>query len=545
MHVNDQTLDLVPVRNVKPRTRGYADLSIIAIDYKEQTVWTETKQYRQPLEQLPRIVLEEPDSILVGYEVGLCVKQIAEDFQHLPTFQIQCSPIERELAPWKKTTVQRNDDGTTQLHTVETGQRTVVHGVSFAFIGWRDKRKRWATRHYPVDPMLFTSSFKSEYHAADRSLGAVIRWAMQVRDFLQANDLTFRATQSGIAAQLLRDSRFYPDARRKVPQATNGRARENLPGNYYLHRADRKQIYSAVEIDQRSSHHACARDIEFPHPDYLHAKGYFKDLPDKPYALAGTVLFDRLIAERGLFYVKLRVPTNGGGVSDTFVLPAADYAGTDVDGRRLAYVYSNELSDLQSSGVVIEYIVAAWTSRREDTGLNRFAEWAILELAKCDAERKRWLKPLLLSAYGLLATKPRPIRAGYLQGKDGKRMHYHVGRGEVMQFIKHESKHPFEPGFVNVVHRGMIEAETRLRSLQMARYLKSIGFEILVVYADAVFVTGERQLPLLPDDWGITHITGAHFPNTNQVVCDQYAKLPGHAGKRREVLIHEIQAAVS
>ena len=544
--MKDRSLALEPARRIKPRKQGYADLSIIAIDYKAQTVWTETKQYLQPLEQLPRIVLEEPDSILVGYEVGLCVKQIAEDFQHLKTFQIRVSPIERELAPWKKTTVSLDTaTGKPKAITVETKQKTIVHGVSFAFIGWRDpKTKGWATRHYPVDPLLFTSSFKSEYKTADRSLAAVIRWAMQIREFLEENDLQFRATQSGIAAQLLRDARFYPDARRKVPKATNGRARDHLPGNYYLHFADKKQTYDAIEIDQNSSHHTCARDLDFPHPDRLHAKGYFKELPDRPYAVRGTRLFDRLISQAGLFYVKLQVPTRGSE-RPAFVIPAADYAGTDSNGRRLAFVYSNELGELRSSGVTIDYIVAAWTARERDPGLNRFAAWALEELAKSDPERRRWLKPLLLSAYGLLATKPRKMQSGYLQGKEGTRMNYHVGRGEVMEFIKHESRLPFEPGFVNVVHRGMIEAETRLRSLEMARYLESIGFEILVVYADAVFVTGERQLPLLPNDWGVRRITGAHFPNTNQVVCDQYAKLPGHAGKSREMLIHEIQGKVS
>ena len=533
-----------PTKLVNPRKNSYKDLSIIAVDYSEQIVWTETRQYAQPLEQLPRIVLEEPDSILVGYEVGLCVKQIADDFANCSTFQIKVTPIERELAPWRRTEIIVDDNGAPIRLDSDTPQRTVVHGVSFAFVGWKNgPRKGWRTRHYPVDPLLFTSSFKPEYKTADRSLRAVIDWTIAVREFLEANDLEFRATQSGIAAQLLRDKRFYPDPRRKIPKATNARARGNLPGNYYFHNADKKIIYNALEVDQRSSHHSCARDLTFPNAAKLYAKGYFKSLEDKPYAVRGTVLFERLIAQHGLFYLKVKVPTRGLARL-AYPIPAADYVGTDADGCALVYVYSNELEELIATGTRIEYIVAAWTSAETCDGLNKFAQWALEELAKSSPERKRWLKPLLLSAYGLLATKPRPIRSGYFTG-DGERTHYHIGRGQVMKFVKHETQRPFEPGFVNVVHRGMIEAETRLRSLRMARHLESFGFRVLVVYADAVFVDRGAQLPLLSDDWETKEITGASFPQTNQIVCDQYSKLPGASGKRRQVLINEIRERVT
>lgn len=525
--INDRRIDFNAKRTVTPRKSAYVPLSIIAVDIQAETVWTESTERTYPLGHLPALVLQEPDSILVGYEVGLAVEQIVKDFEKLPTFQVRVTPIDRELSPWEP----------------NKEKRVVNHGVSWSFIGWRrsvNKKAGWLKKHFPVDPFLFTASFKREYKTADRSLAAVIGWAEMVREFLEENDLAFRATQTGIAAQLLRDPRFYPEARRKVPKATNALARNKLPGNLYVHNANRLATYDALEVDQQSSHHSCARDLVFPCSNTLYAKGYFRTLEDKPFAMRGTRFFDKLISQPGLFYAKLRVPRLGPNRS-LFVTPNADNAGTDQDGCRVAFVYSNELDELKRCGVEILYLIAAWTSKETDTGLNRYAEWSLSEIEKCDADRKRWMKPLLLSGYGLLATKPRKMQAAYLRGK-GKQTHYHIGRGRVMRFFKYESANPHEPGFVNVIQRGMIEAETRLRSLQMARFLESHGCDVLLVYADAVFVSPrERQLPLLPPGWTTQEITNAYFPNANQVVCDQFAKIPGHTGRQRRIYIDEIK----
>lgn len=531
--MKDRRINYDGKKTVTPRKSRYQHLTIIAVDMKREVIWSEHSNKEYPLEQLPVLCLTEPDSILVGYEIGLAVEKIAEQFKDVPTFQIRVTPIDRELSPWNPQT------------NPPTKPNIVNHGVSFSFIGWRkdaNKNSSWEHRHFPVDPLLFTSSFKAEYKTADKSLEAVIAWAKAVREFLKANDLAFRATQTGIAAQLLRDARFYPDARRKVPKQTNALARANLPGNFYMHNANRNATYNALEVDQNSSHHSCAAALTFPKSDRLFAKGYFRTLPDKAFAYSGTPFFNRLIKQHGLFYVKLVVPTRGR-TGTKFVLPSAEYNETN-RGHRTAFVYSNEIPELETTGVRVLYIIAAWTSTETDDGLNRFAQWSLQELEQCDANRKRWMKPLLLSAYGLLATRPRPMKAAYFRGK-GLITHYHIGRGRVMRFVKFESSVPREPGFVNVIHRGMIEAETRLRSLQMARYLTEHGFEVLTVYADAVYVAKGRQLPLLPNGWEVKAISNAFFPNANQVVCDQFVKLPGTAGRQRRTLVDEIRGKVN
>lgn len=530
--MKDERIKFDADKTVAPRRNRYEHLSLIIVDRRADIIYTENDNRTFPLEQLPLVCLQQPDSIIAGYEVGLAIKEIAEQFKNDQTFQIKVSPIERELTPWK------GGDETAEV-------RRVNHGVAFAFIGWHksiNAKSGWRRKHFPVDPLLFTASFKSEYKTQCKDLETVFQWAQTVRRFLEENDLAFRATQTGIAAQLLRDKRFYPVARRKIPRTTNERARSHLPGNFYLHEANRKLLYNALEVDQKSSHHSCAATLTFPDANALYAKGYFRHLFDKPFAHKGTTLFNRLISEYGLFYVKLKV--HPSAARSSYLLPAAEYAGTDATARKCAFVYSNEVPDLLTTGVEIEYIIAAWTSDKVDTGLNRFARWALQELERCSPSERRWKKPLLLSAYGLLATRPRKVVVGYLQGK-GTLTHYHIGRGKTMQFATHESRSEFEPGFVNVIHRGMIEAETRLRSLRMARLLESHGFRILTVYADAVYVAGGKQLPILSQDWGMREITNALFPNSNQIVCDQYAKLPGHAGRRRTNLINEITGKVT
>lgn len=522
----DHRIDFDAERIVKPKAPSYQPLNILAVDLNSQTLWTESTGEIQSLSQLPIVVLQEPPSIIVGYEVGVAIKELADAFADQGTFQAKITPVQRELTPWK------------------VGQdRTVMDvGVSFAYIGWRkskNKKSGWKVKHYPLDPFLFTASYKPEYRTHDRSLQSVARWAIDVREFLEANGLSFRATQSGIAAQLLKHPKFYPEPRRKIPKQTNAKVRDTLPGNFYQYvGANPKLTYQALEVDQEAAHHSCASTLQFPSANGLYAKGYFAKLPDKPFAVRGTKLYERLLSSFGLFYVRITPPI--GARTQPFLLPAADYAATDSTGKKLVFVYSNELDDLRETGATIDYVIAAWTSEEQDEGLNQLALWSLEQIAASSPERKRWLKPLLLSSYGLLAAKPKPLRTGYLQGK-GEPQHFHVGRGEVMRFFTSESKFAVEPGFANVVHRGMIEAETRKRSLQMARWLTKHGFQVLTVYADAVYCAGSKHVPFLPPGWSTKEISNAHFPNANQIVCDQFEKLPGLHGRRRKTLADTVR----
>lgn len=528
MNVQDDQIDYDAERVCRPRFSDYEPLSILAVDINEEIIWSEFTNEVHGYDEARALICTEPNSIIVGWEVSLFIKELHEFFKDNPAWQARVTPIERELQPWS---------GHDRKHDLK-----VNHGLAWSFIGFRDgpKRKAWSRRHYPIDPALFTATYKAEYRTHDRSLISVISWAKDLRRFLYENDLAVRATQTGIAVQLLTDKRFYPKARRKVPAATNATARRALPGNHYVHRADSKILYNAVEVDQNTCHHTIASELRFPSANSLYAKGYYHDLTDKPFAKPGSELYEGLIDQPGLFYLKLDVPHTVQHYAGDFPLP---FLEGNYGEKITAFVYSNELEDLIATGVTVEYIIAAWTSRDDDEGLNRLAKWSMAELDLATGDRKRWLKPLLLSCYGLLAAKPRKIRAGYIRGK-GPIVHYHVGRGQTMRFHDYESRGAFESKFANVIHRGMIESECRKRSLQMARWLAAYGFQVLTIYADAVFIAGNPQLPMLPPGWSAKAVTNAQFPNAQQIVCDQFEKLPGMQGKRRLLYVHELKGKV-
>src|SRR5215469_3302776 len=291
----------------------------------------------------------------------------------------------------------------------------------------------------------------------------------------------------GISSQLLTDSRFYPNARRKVPVKTNERAREWLPGNYYklnvIPSPDRS--YTAYELDQHRAHHYHAQRLRFPHADHLYAYGYFRNLSDY-YRDKPSPDF------MGLYCLDLLPPRFGRA-----------YAWLGVD-RQLAYrfVHTNELSHLLDIGYKVLGIRAAWGSHHRDTGLNRVAEWCCEQLDRYDDAR--WLKPLLLSTYGSLACRATNAEAIFKRAKGGPETLILTGsRSFVGKRVRRPQK--LEPGFVNVLQRGMIEAATRSETIGCAQYLEHMGQRVLHVYADALFVefSDELPLPILPEPWRI------------------------------------------
>jgi hypothetical protein len=81
----------------------------------------------------------------------------------------------------------------------------------------------------------------------------------------------------------------------------------------------------------------------------------------------------------------------------------------------------------------------------------------------------------------------------------------------------------------NVIHRAMIEAETRLRSIQLARLLTLRKMKVLAIYADSVFVdTSGRAMPLLDSRWQVKgELSNLMFFNSTSFTSDVLTKLPG------------------
>jgi len=459
------------------------------------------------IDRLPVIVCSEPPSIFVAHNVAIHVQSLDKTFDANPLWQFKLTPVRRQV--WKP-----------------NRERFVTHTQSVvSFFGFMSENKKANRYHYTLDPIVFQQRSVSELWSRSlATLPALVEWATDVRQFVADNELRISTSSGGLAGQLLKDARFYPEPRRKVPRATNDAVREMLPGNYYsLFAARVGRIYRATYLDQRSSHHTIAESIALPCANSLFARGHFLRLSDdaparRPWIRGNSPAFERFRrSHHGLIYCRIIVPKKA-----KFAPPFMQ----DGIGESCQFIYTNELDDLYANGGSVVSVIAAWTSIEIDRGLPKFASWAKEQSDIASAERKKWLKPTLLSAYGLLAARPKRLEFGFKRGR-GKDGTYPIGSGIVRVKIT-ETRREIELPICNVIQRGMIEAETRARSLRFARELDSQGHTILAVYADSIFVDSSIALPLLPPEWRIQeHLTSLRFHAPTAFTSLEMTKLPG------------------
>jgi hypothetical protein len=504
-------------RTVKPRKHHSPHLPIIAVD--QEIVIVERTKITYPRDQLAALLLLEPSSILTVHNAAVLTLNLHEEFKEIDNWQYRLTPMEREL--W----------------TPNRKKKVVTSDTLVNFFGFQGDKKNPGRYFYPLDPIRFVrkSAFDISGTDWDTEASALLAFAQEVRAFLVSQQLRLSPTSGGIAAQLLRDPRFFPDDRRKVPRATNARARDVLPGNFYrLYKAEERVYYEAAYLDQSNAHHQAALSLSFPDPDALFARGRFReaDAPDaSDWLRRDSPEFSRFLStHQGLVLARVYNPHLKGDQS--FHLPCMD-----VPGLQLVYLYTNEIPYLESfPGAYVHSIIAAWTSPHINTGLNAYAKWAIGQVAEASKERRAWLKQTLLSGYGILAAKPRHTEFGFRKATGGVDKNYPVGPGfiPVKAFRTNKER---ETGIANVIYRGMIEAETRLVSLRLARELSDRKINVLAVYADSVFVENNAPLPFLPEPWKIqAHLTSLQFLNSTSFTSRELEKLPGIRREDREKL---------
>ena len=133
--------------------------------------------------------------------------------------------------------------------------------------------------------------------------GGLLKFGIDVRDWCKEQNVPLPTSLAGIANALLRDPRFWPEARGRVPKATNERTREYLPGVYSQLLARTRVRHQAVAIDQRTAYHRAAQEVATPDPTTLFARGYFTQPDTGPlWAVRGegvqAVRCNRLTGER-------------------------------------------------------------------------------------------------------------------------------------------------------------------------------------------------------------------------------------------------------
>lgn len=502
-------------RTVKPRKdTARPFLPIIAVDRESRSLFCELTGEIHGWADCRNLFLTHPAAIVAVPGAAHFVAELTEFFGKDPMWQYRATPLIREKF---------THDPTKKVARVSD---TIVN-----YFGWKgssngttaNRRGRW---FYPIDPFVFTQLRLPDLMGG--TTGAhLLAWAQDVREWCHANGLHPSPTAGGLGGQLLRDPRFYPAARRKVPRATNARVRDILPGNHYRLYWPEHTPVDATYIDMSSAHHYAAASVTFPCANRLYARGNFSDTEttetpvprNELWAPFGSNKYNRIIQSFGLFRLQLNVPAL---TASQFPPPYMEQAG-----RKRVWVYSNELPMVIKLGADIEGIDAAWTCYERDTGLNRFAQWALAETALMSITRKRWAKVTLLATYGNLAARPRSTEFGYRTAKSGEPREYPAGPMG-LPVIAHIDPRARELPTVNVVHRGMIEAEQRRLVLDMARDLADAGHTVVCIYADAVMVTSDTPLGFLPPPWRIDgHLTRVRFYAPTAFTSLERSKMPG------------------
>jgi hypothetical protein len=457
-----------------------------------------------PIEELPAVIVAEPSSMIVAERMGEHILSLSARFADSTTFQYKLTPIYRDV------------------HKVngKAKGRAVLRDTTTTLVGFPGHF------HHPVDPESFIRFSLDEIMPGDESkLIRLMKWGKQVRDFCLDNDMAVKPSAGGLASQLLRDRRFYPHARRKVPGLINSKGRDKLPGNYYDLLGERKVSHSASYLDMSGAHHHIARKVPFPDANKLHAYGCFKSEKPKVWAEHGTARLREALNCYGLLHVKLRVPHLG---PNSFPPPCMSKG----QGKHDVWIFTNELSMIRSLGGEVESIYAALISDTQDTGLAKYAEFAQTQLLE-KAELKPWLKPVLHSPYGVLAGRPRPVEIGWRLANGGLESVYPMG-GKVVPVKVVKTRYPIEPSTVNVIQRGMIEAEQRCMTLALAKELTERGGEVICIYADSLFVN-MPQLPLLPAPWVLKdQVEDIQFLSATQFMSKQITRMPGVPHSRRK-----------
>lgn len=391
--------------------------------------------------------------------------------------------------------------------------------IRIALFGFRTPDRKTKYFH-PITPLDFMDDFKTFGDIDWPEYIRLYQWGGSVRKWMQKNKLRFSATRGGLASQLLRDKRFYPENRRKVPRETNEKARKALPGNFYA-MSERyiEQLTPAVYlIDQENAHHHAASTVLLPDANTLFARGRFLTESDKPFAREKRTTYTDLLNEHGLLRCRVYIPKNHSNIATPW---------SYTNGLADIYIYTNELDLIKEMGIEIRHISYAWTSRDVDAGLSKYSRWAQIQVEKAPLQ-KPWLKPTLLSVYGILGVRPRKMEMAYYRSEAGEDFTYILGATPItMKRIV--TQKAIQSPIANVIHRGMVEAHTRKLSIQLARKLDGEGHTIVAIHADAVLVKDEgQQLPLLPPPWRVKdRLTQFKAMDRVSFHSDQVTIMPG------------------
>lgn len=497
-------------RIITPRTRGYVHRIIIAV--RNQVA---VDEYGELIENIAQFAAANEGHIWIVDDPAWILDTMVAAYSEHPDFNYQIVTSEDD-SPVRmvKSRVTRfgfrckHEKGSPERESCPYRRRRAMHTV-------------WSPSDLsPTPGKLLT----------DYSHGSLLELATDIRGWCKEQEIPLPSTLAGIANSLLRDKRFWPEARGRVPKATNENVRKFLPGVYSELRAPKYEYNRyAVALDQKTAYHVAAQEVPTPDPTSLFARGYFNTPEQSPlWARPDTELYRRIMAQPGIVYVQVDVKH----LRKTQVRPPA----VKNAGRYRCALWTNEIALCEANGVTIEGITAAWTSNRPDEGLPRYGAFAQRQITDASELRKRWLKPTLHALYGLLATRPRRVKIGHLRGSAKHEGVARIGFGHEFP-VRQADLGVIQPLTTNVATLGTLQAEIRKRSLQLALHLLEAGATVLHIHADGLHVEGE--IPLIPDGWTAEPLTHLQYLDDHSWIADEGDCLPGRDERMRiEVTRH-------
>lgn len=490
---------------VNPRRKGYKHRAIIAV-----VAGHGMTEHGESVSNLPAFAASMDPHLWVTTDPASLLTVMVDAFNHLDPFNYQILES-------------RSDDSDAISITATRLTRFGFNARRARAVGMRNQ-----AMHIVWNPVDMTRN-PADVIDGD-SHKDLMRFAVDVRDWCKRENIPLPTTLAGIASSLLRDKRFYPEPRGRVPQFTNERVRRFLPGVYSELRGRPVTTYrEAVALDQRRAYHRAAATIPLPDPTTLYARGYFNE-PETPrlWAERGGELYARTMRQAGV--VAVRAGSRLTHKNETRP-PAINYLGT-----RVIYLWTNEVELCERHGLDVHGITAAWTSTLPDSGMPRYGPWAEGQIDGADGYRRRWLKPTLHAVYGLLAARPRELRIGHRIGR-GTLTDYILGAGH--PFPVHETViGSHAPATTNVAMLGVLQAEIRARSMKLANALMAEGVNVLHVHADGLHVEG--PVPLMEHrTWTIEPRTNLRYLDRVSWLADEGNCLPGRDQQQRvEVMQH-------
>lgn len=332
-----------------------------------------------------------------------------------------------------------------------------------------------------------------------------------------------RTSPGAFGAAMLRASSEWNRKRTPAPWFISEAAREQLPGNFYIRRAGYNSVQGAYYLDQKSSHHSIVSSIGMPHPKYLHARGHYRAVED-----GRTPPWKESLPDAQIGMVRAVIECDFLPDSVRHLYPPWAHES----GKHSRWIWTPELR-LFDRRIRLRWISASLTSCRADPVLQEYADWSLSQLARDDAHAS--IKPALLAAYGMLAVRSRQKITHYSVHGRTKPARAEVVKLPLLPKVYRSTVESRRvPSIQNVVARGVIEAECRARSIELARRLESEGREVVHIYADGLIVACDA-LPLdLPEYWSVKmSLSEVSGPEDNQIVSREIVRLPGIPGGRR------------